>query len=481
LNADSNQSRETLSREKILNSLQIFSDEPSANSLDFNFGKYAKQLFGLILSLVTDDKIFRHGEGSFAICLNGEWGSGKTSLLMQVSNMLEKEGKNKFQILWFDSWQYERLDPVLSLLQRIEIEYGRNASKLKGIIKALGLVSIDVVSRRYLGLPFQGITKYFRLSVNEIKDLPSTLDEIIVKHKNGKLIIIIDNLDRCSVDNALRILESIKAIFNAKNAIFVVSADLIKLQRAWTLKHDGSFNSLDDGRDHMEKIFQLILSLPPKAFFPEYQNKEYANQLIKDYLRNLTNELDNYPCLQELVASIIPPNPRKIKRVLSLVYFIGKNMQITNDPEFTDIFPLILIWSVATSYFSNLARILKEIPYVLPKMCLVIANTKDIGDLNTKIENMPISENYGDPNCMFAPYIKEKVSSSELEYVNKYVKDDPLLYRFLRAVALFYQIEGDYGDGPGRTSIDTSRYLNTHYHIESGLKKVIDEAGLISS
>lgn len=57
----------------------------------------------------------------FAICLNGEWGSGKTSLMYIVYEEFEERSNDQLKVIWFDAWKYERLDPVLALLQKIII------------------------------------------------------------------------------------------------------------------------------------------------------------------------------------------------------------------------------------------------------------------------------------------------------------------------------------------------------------------------
>ena len=136
-----------------------------------------------------------------------------------------KEQNEKFKVVWFDAWKYERLDPVLSLLQTIKIEYKNRSSTLTDIIKGLTLVFSDTLSRKTLGLSLDEVTQRFESSVDDIKNLPDILNEVIGKER--KLIVFIDNLDRCSIDNALDILESIKSIFNAKNAIFIVAFLLI--------------------------------------------------------------------------------------------------------------------------------------------------------------------------------------------------------------------------------------------------------------
>ena len=121
----------------MLSAFQFFPDKPDVESNNFNFDIHADQLYDLIKNEITDK--------SFAICLNGEWGSGKTSLLKRVYNKLRESTKNndKFKILWFDAWQYERLDPVLALLQKIAFLYEEEnrTDRLKTIITSLTLVA----------------------------------------------------------------------------------------------------------------------------------------------------------------------------------------------------------------------------------------------------------------------------------------------------------------------------------------------------
>jgi predicted ATPase len=72
--------------------------------------------------------------------LDGEWGSGKTSLMTRVYEKLKNEKISRFKVLWFDAWQYERLDPVLALLQKIQLLYHDKESNLKNIMTSLTLV-----------------------------------------------------------------------------------------------------------------------------------------------------------------------------------------------------------------------------------------------------------------------------------------------------------------------------------------------------
>lgn len=88
----------------------------------------------------------------------------------------------------------------------------------------------------------------------------------------GRLVIFVDDLDRCLVENAFRILEAVKLFLNAKGVIFVF-VDMKKIERAWELRYRGLPTGTAEGREHVDKIFQFKLSLPPK------EKTEFENYL----------------------------------------------------------------------------------------------------------------------------------------------------------------------------------------------------------
>jgi hypothetical protein len=99
-----------------------------------------------------------------------------------------------------------------------------------------------------------------------------------------------------------------------------------------------------EGRARLDKIFQLRLSLPPK---------EVA--AIREYIRLLAaSSPDN---LSQLIAEGYPPNLRKIKRILNLVYLLVKG---TQKETFVEDFPLIAVWSIATVTYPELAKIISN-------------------------------------------------------------------------------------------------------------------------
>lgn len=396
--------------------------------------------------------------------------------------MRDREEKDDtLKVLWFNAWQYERLDPVLALLQMIANKYGNDkAQKLNDIIKGLGLVFLDVVSRKTIGLSLNEIKKHFESSVQQIQTIHETLEKLIGEDK--ELVVFVDDLDRCSIDNTLNILESIKLVFNANNTKFVVGADMKMLETAWALKHRPLAESPNEGRDHLEKIFQLKLSLPSKAFTPL---KETAtgfeglslneNNLIKSYLENLSPELS--PEVKHFIASAFPPNPRKIKRAMSLAYFIGNNLGEMSDDEFEKTFPFVLFLSVATTYFSDLAALLKNAPGFLEDVMSLIRGSYNMKYLTYMVDNAGYDPSTHERRAVPIedPSDKTKLAWEKLlqnprlvKFANDSIVGNRLMFRFLKASLEFFDKVTRIEEEAIRLSI-----------YEDQMRKVIEEAGLI--
>src|SRR5690606_30822191 len=120
----------------------------------------------------------------FAILLNGEWGSGKTSLMKIMQKKIEnnKTNKNK-KVIWFNAWQYEGLDPRTALLVKIVQKcQSKSENAIDKIIKSipnfniglnLGVFSINTDSRDIIE---QSID-----NTDRIENLHRYLEEDIIK------------------------------------------------------------------------------------------------------------------------------------------------------------------------------------------------------------------------------------------------------------------------------------------------------------
>ena len=145
--------------------------------------------------------------------------------------------------------------------------------------------------------------------VRGIESFSKELEKVIKESREGnqKLIIMIDDLDRCDVENTLLILSIMKLFLDIEDCICIVAVDFNRLQQAWKAKYQVTDKD-DKGKEYLEKIFQIKVSLPKPT---SDQVKEFVEELVPDMPDELLS----------LFAEIGPKNPRSIKRIMNLIKF----------------------------------------------------------------------------------------------------------------------------------------------------------------
>lgn len=164
-----------------------------------------------------------------------------------------------------------------------------------------------------------------------------------------KLVVFIDDLDRCDEDEVKEFLTSMKTFLEHQRVYFIVAADMGKL-RALANKNEPEF---------LRKIIQLDWSVP------------YISELqIKGYLRKiaLSSGYSMSESEAEKLATIcrIRPNPRKIKYylrrllfIINLLYEDKDNKEtydcfISREDNRVFLFKLIVIADIFLPFFNDL-------------------------------------------------------------------------------------------------------------------------------
>ena len=74
--------------------------------------------------------------------------------------------------------------------------------------------------------------------------------------KIKKLIILIDDLDRCDVENSLQILSVLKLFLDIENIICIAAVDYKRLENAWLRKYTIQDKMhQNDAKQYLDKIF----------------------------------------------------------------------------------------------------------------------------------------------------------------------------------------------------------------------------------
>lgn len=235
--------------------------------------------------------LLQHQQGMSSIAIDGRWGSGKTffvkqcALLLNSTNSLSylnKEMKekvyktvndkgfienladNQFLAVYYDAWKNDtEEDPVVSLIyeiiQQLDLKGGLiDLNKMSSILTDVLCV---VTGRDFTDL-FNKVKDVNLLkNIQEEKNMDAILQEFFVKALNQKcerLVIFVDELDRCRPNFAIKVLERIEHYFVNDRITFVFSMNIEQLQHTIKAFYGNDF----DACRYLDRFFDIRLSLP---------------------------------------------------------------------------------------------------------------------------------------------------------------------------------------------------------------------------
>ncbi len=251
-------------------------------------------------------KILNSIDDSCSIALDGGWGSGKTFFVKQAKMVLDAHNdfiasddadRGKIKGLWsqyqknqsmelqtqvsvyYDSWENDNDDdPVLSLvysiLQSVESDYSfkKGADFLQIAANILEFFSGKKWTQLIKSLkgedPMQELKKQ-----KGIQEMIKEFLESLLLEKGNRLVVFIDELDRCKPSYAVRLLERIKHYFLNNRITYVFSVNINELQHTIKQYYGGDFNA----SKYLDRFFDLRISLPPADLKRYYQSLNFNN------------------------------------------------------------------------------------------------------------------------------------------------------------------------------------------------------------
>jgi len=254
-----------------------------------------------------------------SIALDGDWGSGKTFFAMQVklildaynrqSGMDEESREEVFRIMeslkrnyddlyyatvYYDAWANDNNeDPILSFiyeaLKDITVTRPDNQRNIIDIAAAIA----EVVTGAKISNLLEKIKgdDFFKTIKNEqhVRDLLKEFISNLIEERGNRLIIFIDELDRCKPEYAIRLLERLKHYFDDKRVVFVFSINLSELQHTIRAYYGVGF----DATRYLDKFFDLRVSLPRidydmyiRRCFQEFATSHYADQTCVNVIKH---------------------------------------------------------------------------------------------------------------------------------------------------------------------------------------------------
>lgn len=243
-----------------------------------------------------------------AVALNAAWGSGKTFFVKQAKMLIDIHNPNsdidieclneeeiasikkvydrynsgaeeydmpKMATVYYDAWKYDDTeDPLVSMLYCIMNRFGESVPEDKvAVIKKFAKQSISTFSSavRYVtGINVQEILETIKNFAEACEDtvkeqksneslekrINSFLNDVVLDDEE-KLIIFIDELDRCNPQYAVKLLERVKHYFNHPKVIFVISYNKAELQHSIKTLYGSEFSA----DKYLERFFDYEFGL----------------------------------------------------------------------------------------------------------------------------------------------------------------------------------------------------------------------------
>ena len=267
------------------------------------------------------------------IGVQGEWGSGKTSILNSIWNNLENDGDKL--LVWVNTWEHSLMrDPEESLLKIIfsitdsiseSDDQKQNTDKIKNAASKLMKGALRVGTTSVLGGKAGEVLEEMMVtgenSIKEIREaLDNTISEIANRATNPykRVVIFVDDLDRLEPAYAVRILELLKNVFNVPHCVFLLAIDYQVVVKGLKEKY-GELTEQNEWefRAFFDKIIQLPFMMP----MGDYNIGNYVHGLLNKIGFDEERVLDS-DTLGEFLLLTIGGNPRSIKRLVNSLSLI---------------------------------------------------------------------------------------------------------------------------------------------------------------
>lgn len=269
----------------------------SETELDFLDYDY---LIQTVQNIIMDDNLLPASIGVY-----GDWGSGKSSLMYMCKDRLTKEDEN-IKCLVFNGWLFENYeDAKTAILGTILDEISKEESLsqkakdiINGLYKSIDKFKLVKGALKYgadffltggmsslLSVTASQFFKSFQENVDksDFEDIRSNISDelnnkelredirkfqkefatLLEESKINRLVVFIDELDRCRPDTILDTLEAIKLFLFEGKVAFVIGADERHISYAVKSKFkDIEGIQIDIGKEYLEKLIQYPIRIP---------------------------------------------------------------------------------------------------------------------------------------------------------------------------------------------------------------------------
>lgn len=271
-----------------------------------------------LYSIIVNAENYKRIDESYAyvIAIDSFWGNGKTFFLDMFENYIKSSlDKKKIDVIRYNAWENDfwkdAFEPLICNITNdiilIDNQYETKCIEVINRIKAASFAiikgyTLTKVKKTYgeeiaklaekgtdaLLRPEKIVFKEYNELRRSIAELKKALRDYI--HNNSKsesekkLLIIIDELDRCKPTFAIETLEVVKHLFDVEGIVFMFAVDIEQLSNSVKSVYGIGINAYG----YMGRFFDYISKMPP------VESEEYVKIKLLKKIRfnsNLENKM----------------------------------------------------------------------------------------------------------------------------------------------------------------------------------------------
>jgi len=451
---------------------------------------YYQSIADTVGNIINDSK-----EMPVTIGIHGDWGAGKSSILKMIEASLSKDDKKI--CLKFNGWLFQGFEDAKIALMESIIHTLQSNKKIGALIadeakslltkvnwlklvKMGGSVAFNVLANMptpeqinfaqelLTKDPIENLQEAFSiLKPKEEKSIPEEMhafradfQKLLDKAKIKKLVVLIDDLDRCLPKTAIETLEAIRLFLFVPKTAFIIAADEGMIEAA-VKEHFPDASSIQGlsnyARNYLEKLIQVPFRLPslgasetktyvslslserliePKEFLKllemsknklqkPWENSGLSLEEVKETLENIPIELEERIILSEQISPMLSEgtkgNPRQIKRFINSLLL---RLEIAKNRNLLDVInKRILAKLMLLEYFNS---------NIYDVIAADIANSSEgTSQMLIAIEQEPPDDKSFEMNSKFKKYAEEDEFKSWAKIEPLFGKEDLRPYIFI--------------------------------------------------
>ena len=301
-----------------------------------------KDLLNRNSKLIMLSKLLANLQENITISIDGKWGCGKTFFVKQFKYLIEHidnytddrilNGNDKITfkklndnnlVVYYNAWENDMHTSALeSLIYNILNEYPKLKDQIidfndfKKVFKSFCRDILYAASGEFFDInnidklyTFNDLSKEI-ITIEEKRQAFNKLIDEILGDKQ-RLILIIDELDRCKPSFAIEILETIKHFYTNDKITIIVSTNNMQLSN--TIKN--YYGSDFDGYGYLNNFYDFTISLDINDIKPYLQKQfNFCNStwvyhdmsyLVMDYFHFSLRECNRFITLYNMLKSYI--------------------------------------------------------------------------------------------------------------------------------------------------------------------------------